>query len=101
MNKSILDVVHETALDLHEASAMKLKTLREIESLCLPPVKQYSANQIKLIRLKNEVSQSVFAAYLNTSLSTVQKWEADRKHPNGPSLKLLSLVEQKGLDVLT
>ncbi len=101
MNKSILDVVHETALDLHEAGAMKLKTLREIESLCLPSVKQYSANQIKLIRLKNEVSQSVFAAYLNTSLSTVQKWESDKKLPNGPSLKLLSLVEQKGLDVLT
>jgi putative transcriptional regulator len=101
MNKSILDVVHETALDLHEAGAMKLKTLREIESLCLPSVKQYSANQIKLIRLKNEVSQSVFAAYLNTSLSTVQKWESDKKLPNRPSLKLLSLVEQKGLDVLT
>ncbi len=49
MNKSILEVVHETALGLHEAGAMKQKTLREIESLCLPPVKKYSANQIKLI----------------------------------------------------
>ncbi len=56
MNKSILEVVHETALELHEAGAMKQKILREIESLCLPPVKKYSANQIKLIRLKNEVS---------------------------------------------
>ncbi len=54
MNKSILDVVHETALDLHEAGAMKLKTLREIESLCLPPVKQYSANQIKYLKTHNE-----------------------------------------------
>ncbi|HAI70565.1 MAG TPA: hypothetical protein DCM38_14150 [Gammaproteobacteria bacterium] len=54
MNKSILDVVHETALDLHEASAMKLKTLREIESLCLPPVKQYSANQIRYLKTHNE-----------------------------------------------
>ena len=101
MNKSILEVVHETALDLHEAGAMKLKTLREIESLCLPTVKKYSANQIKLIRLKNEVSQSAFAAYLNTSLSTVEKWESGQKRPNGPSLKLLSLLEKKGLDILT
>ncbi len=101
MSKSILEVVHETALDLHDAGAMKLKTLREIESLCLPAIKKYSATQIKLIRLKNEVSQSVFAAYLNTSLSTVERWESGRKPPNGPSLKLLSLVEQKGLEVLT
>jgi putative transcriptional regulator len=42
----------------------------------------------------------VFAAYLNTSLSTVQKWERGQKKPNGPSLKLLNLVERKGLEVL-
>jgi putative transcriptional regulator len=101
MNKSILEVVHETALGLHEAGAMKQKTLREIESLCLSPVKKYSANQIKLIRLKNEVSQSVFAAYLNASPSTVQKWESGENKPNRAFLKLLGLVEQKGLDVLT
>jgi putative transcriptional regulator len=42
----------------------------------------------------------VFAAYLNTSSSTVQKWEQGQKKPNGPSLKLLNLVEQKGLEAL-
>jgi len=42
----------------------------------------------------------VFAAYLNTSKSTVQKWEQGQKKPNGPSLKLLNLVAKKGLDVL-
>jgi putative transcriptional regulator len=43
----------------------------------------------------------VFAAYLNTSLSTVQKWERGQKKPNGPSLKLLNLVQQKGLEALS
>lgn len=100
MNKSILDVVHETAQDLHEAGAMNDITLREFDALCLPPVKQYTAAQIKRIRIENKASQGVFAAYLNTSKSTVQKWEQGAKKPNGPSLKLLNLVAEKGLQVL-
>lgn len=100
-DKSILDVVHETVQDLHEAGAMTEMTLREFDALCLPPVKQYSAAQIKRIRIQNKASQGVFAAYLNTSKSTVQKWEQGLKKPNGPSLKLLNLVATKGLQVLS
>ncbi|MBX2807943.1 MAG: DNA-binding transcriptional regulator [Cellvibrionaceae bacterium] len=100
MDKSILDMVHETAKDLHGAGAMKDTTLREFDALCLPPVKEYSATQIKRIRLKSHSSQGVFAAYLNTSKSTVQKWEQGAKKPNGPSLKLLNLVAEKGLQIL-
>jgi putative transcriptional regulator len=37
---------------------------------------------------------------LNTSLSTVQKWEIGEKHPSGPSLKLLSLLDRKGIEAL-
>ena len=100
MNKSILEVVHDSAKDLHEAGAMKETTLREFDVLCLPPVKELTAAQIKRIRTKNKASQAVFAAYLNTGKSTVQKWEQGQKKPNGPSLKLLNLVAEKGLDVL-
>lgn len=100
MSKSVLDVMHETAQGLHKAGAMDIKTLRDIESLCLPPVKTYSAAQIRRLRLKNKASQSVFAAYLNISPSTVQKWETDQKRPNGPSLKLLNIVDQRGLEDL-
>lgn len=52
------------------------------------------------MRLRSKVSQSVFAKYLNTSLSTVKQWENGDKHPRGPSLKLLNLVEDKGLEAL-
>ncbi|CAO1659746.1 MULTISPECIES: helix-turn-helix domain-containing protein [Halomonadaceae] len=100
MDKSILDMVHETAQDLHTAGVMKETTLREFDALCLPPVKEYTAIQIKRIRTKNHASQGVFAAYLNTSVSTVQKWEQGQKKPNGPSLKLLNLVAEKGLEIL-
>ena len=100
MSETILDVMHETAEGLYEVGAMDIKTMHQIESLCLPAIKEYSANQIKRLRLKNRASQSVFAAFLNTSPSTVQKWEAGQKRPNGPSLKLLNMVDQKGLEVL-
>ena len=101
MDKSILDVVHDTANDLRKAGVMKETTLREFDALCLPPIKKLSAEQIKKIRIKEKASQSVFAAYLNTSVSTVQKWEQGDKSPSGPSLKLLNLVASKGLGVLS
>ncbi len=100
MDKSILDTVHDTAKGLHEAGLMDQRTMREFDALCLPPVKEYSATQIKRIREKVKASQAVFAAYLNTSPSTVQKWEQGQKRPNGPSLKLLNLVDQRGLEAL-
>ena len=99
-SKNILDAVHETAQGLHKAGAMDATTMREFDALCLPPVKTYTANQIKKLRLRYKASQAVFAAYLNTSPSTVQKWEQGQKKPNGPSLKLLNVVDQKGREVL-
>ena len=100
MATKILDTVHATAEGLHEAGVMSTRTMREFDALCLPPVKQLSPTQIKRLRTRNKASQAVFAAYLNTSASTVQKWEQGQKKPNGPSLKLLNLVEQKGLEAL-
>ncbi len=70
----ILDAVIEIAHDLHEAGVMNDVTMCEFDALKLPPVKQYSAGQIKRIRQKNKVSQPVFAAYLNTSASTIRQW---------------------------
>ena len=102
MDKSILDTIHESAKGLHGAGVMSDVTLREFDALCLPPVKTYTPAQIKRIRESTRASQAVFAAYLNTSPSTVQKWEREQggKKPNGPSLKLLNLVDRKGLEAL-
>jgi putative transcriptional regulator len=46
------------------------------------------------------VSQGVFAAVLNVKPATVAAWEQGGKAPSGPALKLLQLVDQRGLDVL-
>ena len=100
-NKSaILEAVHQTAKGLHKAGVMDQVTLREFDRLCLPPVEPLEPDQIKKIREASRVSQAVFAALLNTSLSTVQKWEIGQKKPTGTALKLLHLVQKRGLEVV-
>ena len=100
MAKKILDTVHETAHGLHKAGVMSTMTMREFDAACLRPVNNMTAAQIKRLRRRNRASQAVFAAYLNTSPSTVQKWEQGLKKPYGPSLKLLNIVQEKGLEAL-
>ena len=94
---TILEAVHETARDLHSAGVMEQVTLREFDRMCLPPVPPLEPQAIKQIRETSHVSQAVFAAMLNTSVSTVQKWEIGQKRPTGTALKLLHLVQTKGL----
>lgn len=60
----------------------------------------WKAPQIRAIRSRTQMSQAVFAAVLNTSVSTVQKWEIGEKRPSGPSLKLLNVIERKGIKAL-
>jgi putative transcriptional regulator len=95
---AILEAVHETATGLHRAGVMDQVTLREFDRLCLPPIEPLEPNQIKEIRESSRVSQAVFAAALNTSVSTVQKWEIGQKRPTGTALKLLHLVRKQGLE---
>jgi putative transcriptional regulator len=97
---AILEAVHDTAKGLHKAGVIDLVTLREFDLLCLPQIDPLEPEKIKQIREGSNVSQAVFAAVLNTSLSTVQKWEIGQKRPTGTALKLLHLVRERGLDSL-
>jgi putative transcriptional regulator len=74
--------------------------MREFDRLHLPPVAPLRPIEIRRIREKSQVSQAVFAALLNTSVSTVQKWEIGQKRPTGTALKLLHLVQKNGLDIV-
>lgn len=100
MKQSLLEAAQEMAHDLYEAGVIDAVTMREYESLCIPVVRKLAPKEIKKIRLHEKVSQAIFAAYLNTSISIVRQWEQGKKHPRGASLKLLNLVMQKGLAVL-
>jgi len=97
---AILEAVRDTAKGLHKAGVMDQVTLREFDRLCIPPVEPLEPAQIKKIRESSRVSQAVFARLLNTSVSTVQKWEIGQKRPTGTALKLLHLVQKHGLEVV-
>lgn len=96
----ILKNVHASAKRLHDAGYMDPLTMREFDALCLPELRDYSPADVRRIRGKTKASQAVFAAVLNVGLSTVAAWEQGSKKPSGPAVKLLDLVERKGLGAL-
>lgn len=96
----ILEAVHETAGDLHRLGFIDKRKMQKYDALCMEPVPEYDAEKIRALRKNLHLSQAVLAAVLNTSLSTVRKWEIGDKKPSGPSLKLLDLIERKGLEAV-
>ena len=96
----ILESVHTSAVALLKVGAIDKQTMRQFDERCLVTVPTLSAQQIKKLRIANKISQPIFARYLNTSESTVQKWESGAKQPSGMALKLLSIVKKHGLQAL-
>ncbi|QFY42773.1 DNA-binding transcriptional regulator [Candidatus Methylospira mobilis] len=92
--------VHETAEGLHDAGVMDKRTLRQFDALCLTPVKPLQPEEIRTLRQRERASQAVFARYLNVTAGLVSQWERGEKHPQGASLKLLSLVAKNGLEAI-
>jgi len=101
MTSKILKTIHEAAQGLTKAGVMDKQTMREFDALCLPPVKHYTKKEIKHLRERQNASQAVFASYLNTAASTIRSWEHGEKKPSGAALKLLNIIDQKGLAVLS
>ena len=95
-----LAAVHEVAQGLADAGVMSKKTMRAFDEMCLTPVKELTPAQIRAIREREMVSQAVFARYLNVTPGLVSQWERGEKRPRGASLKLLTLVEKKGLEAI-
>ena len=89
--------IHETMAALHKVGAIDKQTMRRFDDACLTPVQSLSPKQIKALREREQVSQTVFANYLNVTSNLVSKWERGEKRPSGPALKLLSLVEKHGI----
>lgn len=92
--------IHESAQALHWVGAIGKTTLREFDAACLSVPAVFRPQDIKKLRQRCQVSQPVFARYLNTTESTVQKWKAGVKQPGGMAMKLLSIVQKHGLEVL-
>ena len=94
MDKKLFTELMEGANQMADhAAGKKVKGVREVIKEVKAP-KPLSKEEIINIRKKLRVSQSGFAVLLNISPKTVQKWEQGENHPNGSSLKLLTIAKK-------
>ncbi len=94
------EAIHSSAAMLHKVGALDKATMRDFDARHLVVPLAIEPSEIKQLRERNHVSQPIFARYLNTSESTVEKWETGAKKPSGMALKLLTVVQKHGLQVL-
>ena len=94
------EAIHSAVSGMYRAGTIDKATMRKFDESCLSVPTPMDPKRIKRIRESQKVSQPVFARYLNTSESTVEKWESGAKKPSGMALKLLDLVEKHGLRIL-
>jgi putative transcriptional regulator len=94
------EALHSTISAMYRIGTVDEQTMRKFDDSCLaPPVLEPC--QIKKLRKRLKVSQPVFARYLSTSESTIEKWESGAKKPSGMALKLLWVVDKHGLEILS
>src|SRR5271165_6586362 len=96
----VMASIHETAEGLHAAGVMDKQTMRKFDEACLTPVRPLTPEEIRALREREGASQAVFARYLNVTTGLISQWERGEKHPQGASLKLLSLVARHGLEAV-
>ena len=92
--------VHETALGLAEAGVMDKRTMKAFDEMCLTPVKELTAEQIRQIRLREKASQAVFARYLNLTVGYISQLERGAKQPTGLAPVLLNVIRRKGIEAI-
>jgi len=97
----ILKTVHQTAVGLHKTGAINKTTMRKFDDLCLTSLHEFTPDQVKALRVKNGLSQPVFARYLNVSDKLIKKWEQGESKPKGSALKMLVLAEVKGIEAIS
>ena len=96
----VSEAIHSSASAMFKIGAIDKTTMRSFDESCLATPVAIKPRQIKELRERHRVSQPVFARYLNTSESTVEKWETGAKKPSGMALKLLTIVQKHGLKML-
>ena len=101
MVSNIIESLRGDLAALHQAGAIGKVTMRAFEANFPAPVRAFNAKDIRRLRQALNFSQPVFASHLNTSASTVRKWQQGNTHPTGPALKLLNILADLGLQAMS
>jgi putative transcriptional regulator len=97
----------ETADGLFRSGIMDEATHRRITVRHLPESERAieipipSAEDIRMMREKANLSQAVFARRLNLTPGYISQLERGVKTPKGPALVLLNLIKKRGIDAIS
>lgn len=92
--------IHSMMEGFEKSGAIDKQTMREFDDACLTDIEPLAPEEIRAIREHENLSQPVFARYLNVSKGLVSDWERGVKKPGGPALRLLTVVRKKGIQAI-
>lgn len=101
---ALTEALLETAGDMRRAGVMDEAAHRKITLRHLGPAAVTDApitpQDIRAMRESAQLSQAVFARYLNLSTGYVSQLERGAKRPTGPALALLNVIRRKGMEAI-
>ena len=94
-----------TAKDMHDIGIMddasyRKITMRDINRAEAATLAPLTGEEIRALREQANMSQAVFAKYLNLTVGYVSQLERGAKHPSGPALALLNVIRRKGMEAI-
>jgi putative transcriptional regulator len=75
-------------------------TIRLLGPQMLPTARPITAEEIRRLRERANMSQAAFARSLNLSVGYISQLERGAKQPKGPALALLNVIRRKGIEVI-
>ncbi|MFT4929513.1 MAG: putative transcriptional regulator [Phenylobacterium sp.] len=97
MRDSMKEAIGSLAQGLIESglgSAFSEKELAEL-GVKIPAIEVITAEKVKHIREKVNLTQTVFARLLNVSVSSIRQWEQGKRSPTGATKVLLDLLDKE------
>ncbi len=101
MTDKRLEEMQAMAKRFHANGSIDQLTMRKIDALAMSAKREeMTAARIKSLRQREHISQAVLATILNMSSESVQKWEQGKTKPQGAALRLLNVIDQKGITAI-
>ena len=95
---SLKESFDELITDFKENDGKNLTT--NTIQMNITPIKSYSGTYIREIRTKNNLTQLLLAKYLGVSKKTIEAWESNKNKPNGPSSRLLEMIDNQIVSIV-
>jgi len=98
MSDKRLEKMQAMAQRFNDNGSVDQLTMRKINALAMSAkLEEMTAAKIQQLRLRENISQAVLATALNMSSESVQKWEQGKTKPHGAALRLLNIIDRKGI----